>query len=756
MSWRVVELATSPYYHDDTTVFAGLNGGGVFRSTDGGISWESANRGYLPGADADALALSPQYLEDQTLFAAGYGTGMNRSDDGGETWTQVGMSDVYAITELAIAPTETLTDALILVGTQENGAYSSHDGGWTWQPITEGLVVSRVNEIAFSPAYTTDQTVFVTTDAYGIFRSEDEGETWITVTGEIENPYIWAVGISPNFASDDTLLISNWDGIFRSNDRGESWEQLDFPTGFGVSKIVFSPHYEDDRTIWVATTQWSLDSTGGIFVSQDGGDNWQQFNEGLPQLDHYALAVGDAGNEGYDVFAGTATRSVWQQRVTDATNEWGIFVYLNTDNDHLDQQAPRLFNRLELAVADHPSLTVRVLWDRIGEGNTVLYDILPDRDKLLSASYEEGINKWSLGELNMGDPLTLWEFISDARLTYPTQYQLLAIVNHGGGWSPELLNSQRSSVRYRYGASGFSWDFTNDHSYLSTQDMGLIFNQEALVSNPIDVVFYDACLMGMIEEAYEIRRGARYFIASENETWSSFPYDDYLSDIETRMPAEQAAWIADKYHESLVDYPYPYTLSAIDLQQTGVLSQALDDLSVALFHATPVYSPLITTTLLSAQKFDYNADLVISDTEGYVDIGNLALQLAAAFPPNSDVSQSATAVWDVLAASENPLILREYHRSGTTGELYGNTYMNLADASGLSIYLPLNEPDGDFVFYRHDQLAFARDTSWDEFIHEFLGYVPGPIDPDYVGGRGRTVFPLNPTHFLFLPLVTRG
>jgi photosystem II stability/assembly factor-like uncharacterized protein len=752
MTWNVVELVASPDYRNDRTIFAGLNGGAIFRSQNGGASWQPANDGYLVGADAEALALSPQYATDGVLFAAGYGTGMCRSDDRGETWTQVGMEDVYAITEMAIAPAATLTDALILVGTEGESVYRSLDGGWTWTPIVSGLVVTWVNEIVFSPNYTDDQTVFVATDKAGLFRSEDGGQNWITLTNGLNGAAVWAIGISPDFGNDGTLLVSSCDGVFRSQDRGDSWQELTFPCPYDVSKIAFSPHYATDQTIWMATTQWSLESQGGVFVSQDGGDSWQQYNTGLPQLEHFALVAAESGESSYDLFVGTTLRSVWQQHITPISEEWAVFVYINTDNDQLDEQAPRLFNYLELAVANNPSLIVRVLWDRLGEGNTVLYDVLPDRNMLLPALYEEGVNKWSEGEWNLGDPLILWQFIHDARLAYPAQHYLLVLVDHGGGWSPELPDPQRRSLRYAYGASGFSWDVTNGFSYLSTQDMGLIFNQEALVINPIDIVFYDACLMGMVEEAYEIRRGARYFIASENETWSSFPYDKYLAGIETRTPRTQVAWMVDQYDKSLVGYPR--TLSAMDLQRTDDLSAALDKLAIALFDATPAYSPLITSTYLAAQKFDYNADLLISDTEGYVDLGDFTTRLSETFPSGSEIVTAAKAVLGVLNDPVTPLIIHERHQSGPTGWPY-YTYMDLADATGLSIYLPLGEPDGDLPFYRHDQLAFARDTVWDEFLYEFLDYVPGVIDPNYVGGRGNQVIPPKPLAHSFLPLIVK-
>ena len=83
------------------------------------------------------------------------------------------------------------------------------------------------------------------------------------------------------------------------------------------------------------------------------------------------------------------------------------------------------------------------------------------------------------------------------------------------------------------------------------------------------------------------------------------------------------------------------------------------------------------------------------------------------------------------------------------------TYMDVEDTTGLSIYLPLGEPDGDLVFYRQDQLAFARDTLWDEFIYEFLDLVPQPIDPDWVGGRGWQPYPLSLTKSVFLPVIVK-
>jgi parallel beta-helix repeat protein len=312
MTWSVLTLVPSSDYHNDRTVFTGLNGGGIFRSVNSGASWEPANSGYPIGSDAVAIALSPQYEEDGTLFAGGYGTGIYRSEDRGDTWSQIGLMDVYAIEEIAMAPHVPLTEALILVGTNEKGVYRSEDGGTNWSVITQGLVISTVNEIAFWPAYTDDHTILVASDGNGLFRSRDAGVNWTQLVTGLAGSYVWALDISPDFAADGTALAETEEGLFRSQDEGDSWVELPFSDAYGVTEVAFSPHYSDDQTIWVATTQWTTESEGGVFVSEDGGDSWQQANAGLPQLEHYALATADTGGDGYHVFVGTRTWSVWQ------------------------------------------------------------------------------------------------------------------------------------------------------------------------------------------------------------------------------------------------------------------------------------------------------------------------------------------------------------------------------------------------------------------------------------------------------------
>jgi hypothetical protein len=428
-------------------------------------------------------------------------------------------------------------------------------------------------------------------------------------------------------------------------------------------------------------------------------------------------------------------------------SSWTVMIYLNGDNN-LDAQTAELFNRLELAVASEPSLIVRALWDRSGNGDTVLYQVQPDTRMYALADYIEGQTKWSQGELDMGDPATLHNFIVNATQELPAEYYFLAIVNHGGGWSPELPASQRPSSRYVAGGSGFSWDWTNDHHYLSTKDMGGIFSQ---IEDPIDVVFYDACLMAMLEEAYEIRNGAYFLVASQNETWSRFPYDDYLVGIQSRTPSDQATWIVDRHYASLPHWSR--TMAALDLQRTGAVSMALDNLAIQLFTAIPTHTEKIKELFLATQKLDYNYDDAISDTEGYVDLGDFAARLIDEFP-GTGIASTAEALLDTLNGYGNPMVIHERHASGIAG--YQGPYVDLDGVTGLSVYLPLGEEDLDLPFYLNSQIALANDTCWDEFIFNFLNKSYPQHPPDSPGGRGANPQPLTPPSWVFLPIVIKG
>lgn len=424
---------------------------------------------------------------------------------------------------------------------------------------------------------------------------------------------------------------------------------------------------------------------------------------------------------------------------------WSALIYLNGDNN-LDFWTFKLFNRLEMAAANQ-CVQIVVLWDRSGVGDTVLYWVQHDDRPYDLATYTDQVNRWPRGELNMGDPQTLINFVTQARRDYPNPRTFLALVDHGNGWAPSLP----AGKGYPHG--GMSFDDNSGGAYLSTSNLetafGVITDNGA---HPLDVLFYDACLMSMIENVHPIRSFVRFLVASQNESFSSYPYDEYLGSITgTTQPANLATTIVDRYHESL--HGYPRTIVALDLTHVQTVSQAVDGLARALQPLVQPYKALMQTSFNSAQKFDSNLDLRLDNTDAYIDLYHFA-QLIKQNIPEVSSQAAAQGVMDAIGASGAKTILKERHASGVywdNGQFWG-----LDDAHGLSIYLPLGRGDWLLDYYGGGELSFAADTVWDEFVRDLIsaaqvgpGATPVPIDADDRPGP----LPTDRTTKLYLPLL---
>jgi hypothetical protein len=129
----VILVAIAP--HDPQIVFlATYEPGGLYRSLDGGASWQTANTGLEP---VTVLSLAPHPADDQTLLA-GTVYGGYKSTDGGQTWVPVPNLPGTYVYAVAWSP----DGEAIHVGTEGHGVYSSRDGGLSWRNLgPEGVSV---------------------------------------------------------------------------------------------------------------------------------------------------------------------------------------------------------------------------------------------------------------------------------------------------------------------------------------------------------------------------------------------------------------------------------------------------------------------------------------------------------------------------------------------------------------------------------------------------------------------------------------
>ena len=164
------EIEISPDYAIDQTLFAGGNNYGVFKSTNGGINWQSANQGLpvSPGYDGPSitsLAISPDFVSSRTIFASVQWKGTYRSIDAGANWQQIYSRDASAI---GISPSFAQDQTLFLktyTGWTDLIAMS-RDGGQTWEILdTAQLQLSfSITSILVSKKFAEDHMIFCAGD----------------------------------------------------------------------------------------------------------------------------------------------------------------------------------------------------------------------------------------------------------------------------------------------------------------------------------------------------------------------------------------------------------------------------------------------------------------------------------------------------------------------------------------------------------------------------------------------------------------
>ncbi len=343
-----------------------------------------------------------------------------------------------------------------------------------------------------------------------------------------------------------------------------------------------------------------------------------------------------------------------------------------------------------------------------------------------------------LGPTNTGDPGVLESFIRYGTLRYPARRTALVLLNHGSGFyvPPEMLSAQRNGAAAdtrspRHSRRQRGPIFRTTHDRLTDPEpavRGIAYddgsadcldNQELQrvlatahhrLGRKVDVVGMDACLMTMLEVAYQLREHAEVLVGSEEvEPGPGWPHAAILGDL-TKNPTmtapELGTAIVHRYVESYRHTDDTATQSAIDLGQLDDLVEAVDLLArrlMAGMKATAVGAALHGARRRTLQFFDGL----------YVDLHHLAENLAGA----TGLGRITDASRDVQRVIEG----REV-RSPIIAEGHG---AGMANARGLSIYFP---PFRDASPAYRD-LDFAKRTRWADFLDAYLGMGRTPQGP---------------------------
>lgn len=361
--------------------------------------------------------------------------------------------------------------------------------------------------------------------------------------------------------------------------------------------------------------------------------------------------------------------------------EWTILVFLNADND-LERFGILNFNQME-QIGSTDQVKIVVQMDRSPGFDTSNGD-WTDTRRFLVTRDNDTLNMTSpvveyMGEMDMGDPEVLADFIRWGQANYPAKKYCLVLWNHGSGW--RSYSSLSGTV-----PRNISFD---DTSYTSIKTSDLPGALAA--ANPlIDVLAMDASLMQMLEVAYEVKDSARYMVGSEESPpGEGYEYHRWLGRLvanPTMSPAELCNVLVQEYVTAYTGR-YSVTQSAVDLSKITGVAQAADSLARALIPFASSSAAALSSARDTAQSYAYVY---------YKDLVDYATRVSALLG-----SDEVFAARNELSNAMSAAVIAEAH-----------TGASVAQSHGLSIYIP--EPSTYLVRYR--DLAFARDTQWDEFL----------------------------------------
>jgi photosystem II stability/assembly factor-like uncharacterized protein len=294
--------------------YFGATGGGLWKTTDGGLTWRPISDKAFKTSSVGAVAVS-QSNPDAVYVGMGetelrgnviQGDGVYKSTDGGTTWTHVGLAKTMTIARIRIHPANPDIVYVAALGdpygpNQDRGIYRSTDGGKTWTQVLFRDQKTGAVDLAMDPknpdvlyaglweVFRTPHSLSSGGPGSGLFKTIDGGSHWVELTRNAGlPPPVWGkIGVSVSAADSNRIyaLIEAADGgLFVSDDAGNTWKRASDDRRIRQRAFYYTRVYADPKA---KDTVYALNTS--IYRSVDGGKTLRRLR--APHGDNHDLWI---------------------------------------------------------------------------------------------------------------------------------------------------------------------------------------------------------------------------------------------------------------------------------------------------------------------------------------------------------------------------------------------------------------------------------------------------------------------------------
>ncbi len=364
--------------------YFGATGGGVWKTTDGGVNWVPVSDDYFKTGSVGGIGVSesdPNVIyvgmgESPVRGNVSHGDGVYKSTDAGKTWKHVGLGDTRQIGRVRVHPRNPDIAYVAAMGhlfgpNEQRGVFRTTDGGKTWQKVlfksnkagAVDLILDPTNAnvlyAGFWEILRTPYSLESGGPGGGLFKSTDAGDTWTEITRNPGGPkgVVGKIGVTVSPANPErvwAIIEAEDGGVFRSDNGGRTWSKVNeerrlrqrawyytriyadtqnadtvyvLNTGFyksgdgGRTYTGISVPHGDNHDLWIAPndSQRMINSNdGGANVSTSGGRSWTEQDQ--PTAQFYRVALDN--DFPYNVYGAQQDNST--VRIASRTTDFGI------------------------------------------------------------------------------------------------------------------------------------------------------------------------------------------------------------------------------------------------------------------------------------------------------------------------------------------------------------------------------------------------------------------------------------------------